>query len=69
MAAPDESLISGFTRVMDEDLNVSGAWGVVFEWVRETNRVLAAGEMTPSRAAAGLAGWDKLEPQLKDALR
>jgi cysteinyl-tRNA synthetase len=61
IAAPDEQLISDFSQVMDEDLNVSGAWGVVFEWVRETNRALAAGEMTSARAAAGLAAWDKMD--------
>src|SRR5690349_18027190 len=39
-APPGESpLVNEFTTAMDEDLNVAAAWGVVFEWVRETNRL------------------------------
>ncbi|MFM7102369.1 MAG: DALR domain-containing protein, partial [Verrucomicrobiota bacterium] len=46
-----------FTGALDDDLNVSRAWAAVFEWVRETNRVLAAGELDAARAAAALAAW------------
>src|SRR5450759_3038034 len=38
-APPD--LLSSFTAALDDDLNISAAWGAVFEWVRETNRRLA----------------------------
>ncbi|HKI68123.1 MAG TPA: cysteine--tRNA ligase, partial [Verrucomicrobiae bacterium] len=27
-----------FSAALDDDLNISAAWGAVFEWVRETNR-------------------------------
>src|SRR5262245_31599988 len=43
---PDPAILASFTGVLDDDLNVSGAWGVVFEWVRETNRVLASGQVS-----------------------
>ena len=58
---PDAKLIEDFTRAMDNDLNVSAAWGVVFDWVRETNRLLAEGKLTPAAAAAALAAWDKVD--------
>ncbi|HUR45102.1 MAG TPA: cysteine--tRNA ligase [Candidatus Saccharimonadales bacterium] len=61
VAEPEAGFVAEFTRVMDDDLNVSGAWGVVFEWVRESNRAIAASEMTPARAAAGLRTWEKVD--------
>lgn len=59
-----EDLVARFTAAMDEDLNVSGAWGVVFEWVRETNRKLAAGEMARDQAAAAWSAWQQVEAVL-----
>ncbi len=63
-AGAPAGLIARFTAAMDEDLNVSGAWGVVFEWVRETNRKLAAGELAREQAVAALAAWDQAEAVL-----
>jgi cysteinyl-tRNA synthetase len=63
-AAPDAALLDRFTAAMDDDLNVSAAWGAIFEWVRETNRLLAAGQLTPAAAAAALAAWDRLDTVL-----
>jgi cysteinyl-tRNA synthetase len=64
-AAPaDPALIAQFTAAMDEDLNISGAWGAIFEWVRESNRLLAAGQMRPTQAAAGLAAWNSMDSVL-----
>ncbi|MFM1768569.1 MAG: Cysteine--tRNA ligase [Verrucomicrobiota bacterium] len=63
-AEADPALVADFTRVMDDDLNVAGAWGVVFEWVRETNRRLAAGDVTPVQAAALLAAWSRVDSVL-----
>jgi cysteinyl-tRNA synthetase len=60
-AAPESSLVTRFTEVMDEDLNVSAAWGVVFEWVRETNRRIAGQDLNPAQAAAGLAAWEQID--------
>ena len=35
-SAGDTGLLEKFSHALDEDLNVSAAWGVIFEWVRET---------------------------------
>jgi cysteinyl-tRNA synthetase len=60
-AGPEPVLLERFTAAMDDDLNVSAAWGVVFDWVRESNRQLAGGLMTAAQAAAALAAWDKVD--------
>jgi cysteinyl-tRNA synthetase len=54
---PDDALMAKVGAAMDDDLNVSGAWGVVFEWVRELNKSLAANQLPPAQAAAALATW------------
>jgi cysteinyl-tRNA synthetase len=61
VAAPDSAVIEKFTIAMDEDLNVSAGWAVVFEWVRELNRLLAASQISPQQAASALATWDKID--------
>ena len=53
-----------FAEALDEDLNIAGAWGSVFEWRNETNRQLAANRITASDAAAALAAWDKVDAVL-----
>ena len=40
-AAPDPTLIAQFAEKLDDDLNISGAWGVIFEWVRHMNSAAA----------------------------
>jgi cysteinyl-tRNA synthetase len=60
-APADPALIAQFTAAMDEDLNISGAWGAIFEWVRESNRLMGAGQMTPAQAAAGVAAWNSMD--------
>ena len=37
-AGPEAGILSSVTAALDDDLNVSAAWSVVFEWVREINR-------------------------------
>ncbi len=59
-ATPDESLLGNISVALDNDLNISGAWGAIFEWVRETNRLLAANELSAENAAAKLAAWNKI---------
>ena len=56
-ANPDEALITKVGAAMDEDLNVSGAWGAIFEWIRELNKSLAASQLQPAQAAVALATW------------
>jgi cysteinyl-tRNA synthetase len=60
-ASPDTALLQRFAEAMDEDLNVSAGWAALFEWVRETNRLLAAGQLTFAQAAAGLAAWQRID--------
>jgi cysteinyl-tRNA synthetase len=63
-AAPAPGLVSQFEAMMDEDLNVSGAWGAVFEWVRQTNRRLDQNGVPAGEAAGALAAWERLDTVL-----
>ncbi len=63
-ADADPKLMAEFTAAMDDDLNVAKAWGVVFDWVREINRLHAASQLTPALAASGIATWQKLDSVL-----
>jgi cysteinyl-tRNA synthetase len=54
-AAP--GLLESFKAAMDDDLNVSAAWGAIFEWVRDQNRLLAEGRLQPVEAASALEAW------------
>ena len=56
-ASPDPTFLARFTEALDADLNVSAAWAVVFDWVRETNREIAGGVMSAESAATALASW------------
>ncbi|HEV2392938.1 MAG TPA: cysteine--tRNA ligase [Verrucomicrobiae bacterium] len=60
-AKPDAELLERFSAALDNDLNVAGAWGVVFEWVRELNRRLAQNNVNSAEAAAALATWDRID--------
>jgi len=64
VASPDVTLLGKFSESLDHDLNVSGAWGVIFEWIRETNRLLAAGQFSNQQAAAALAAWERMNSVL-----
>jgi cysteinyl-tRNA synthetase len=57
----DPTFLSRFADALDDDLNVSAAWAVVFDWVRETNKELASGAMTSSAAATALASWQQVD--------
>jgi cysteinyl-tRNA synthetase len=60
----DSALVGQFSNALDDDLNISGAWGAIFEWVRETNRRLAENSLDAAAAATALATWDKLDSVL-----
>ena len=60
----DEKLVQQFSEALDEDLNISGAWGVVFEWVRDTNRRIAENTLKIADAAAALAAFEKIDSVL-----
>ncbi|MBC8095098.1 MAG: cysteine--tRNA ligase, partial [Akkermansiaceae bacterium] len=63
-AAPDSRLVEEFTAALDNDLNIAGAWGSVFEWVREINRRMADSAFTQPEAAAALTAWEKINTVL-----
>jgi len=59
--SPDAAILDALTKAMDDDLNVSAGWAVIFEWVRELNRLLAASQISPEKAAAALATWERID--------
>jgi cysteinyl-tRNA synthetase len=60
----DGALVEKFTGALDEDLNVAGAWGHIFEWVRATNKAIAEQQVTPKQAADHIAAWEQLDSVL-----
>ena len=68
--SPDP-VTEGFFAALDDDLNVSGALAVLFDTLRESNRRMDEGTLTPAQAR-GLLDWlarvdgvMALEPDLK----
>src|SRR5690606_33538493 len=51
-AEPEPALLERFSAALDDDLNVSAAWGAIFEWVREQNRRMTEQVVRPGDAAA-----------------
>lgn len=67
-----DSARSSFRAALGEDLDISGVLGALFGLIREGNRLLANGQMTPADAEAIdflLKSWDGvlgfLEPEVK----
>src|SRR6478672_2161583 len=56
---------SGFQDALDDDLNISGALGVLFETIRETNRRMDAGEMGAEEAKAWMEWWKAVDQVLQ----
>jgi cysteinyl-tRNA synthetase len=51
----------GFADALDDDLNISGALGVLFEKIRETNRELDAATLNATEAQRLLAWWENVD--------
>jgi cysteinyl-tRNA synthetase len=49
-----------FLNALDEDLNISGALGRLFDWLRDTNRAMDSGELSPGGAAQTLREFERL---------
>jgi len=49
-----------FFAALDDDLNISGAMGHLFDLVRESNRALDDGSLTTGQAAALAQSWTKM---------
>ncbi len=60
-ATETSDLLARFSEALDEDLNVAGAWGAIFDWVSDLNRKFANNSMDASSAAVALATWDKID--------
>src|SRR5262249_23170337 len=60
-AVDHSPLLKQFSDALDSDLNVAGAWGAIFDWVRDTNRRLAENAMDSAAAASALMTWDKVD--------
>ncbi len=52
---------SGFEDALDDDLNISGALGVLFETIRETNRALDVGKLPAEAASSWLQWWERID--------
>jgi cysteinyl-tRNA synthetase len=62
-ATPDASAGSpaeDFLSLLDDDLNISGALGRLFDWLRDSNRAMDAGELSPAQASRTLADFRRL---------
>jgi cysteinyl-tRNA synthetase len=55
-----QRILGEFTAAMDDDLNVSKAWAVIFEEVRVMNAFMAAGKIEPNVAAHRLTICDRM---------
>jgi len=63
-AAGGGALRIAFESALDEDLNISAGWGIVFDWIRDLNRRMAQGPLPASEAAALLADWEQVDSVL-----
>jgi cysteinyl-tRNA synthetase len=59
-----QRLMEEFEAALDEDLNISGALGVLFETIRETNRRIDGGEIDANEAKAWLESWGRVDQVL-----
>ena len=59
-ASGDAAYKTAFDAAMDDDLNISGALGVIFEFIREANKRT----ISPDEAAGILATWEKIDKVL-----
>ena len=54
-----------FEQALDDDLNISGALGVLFESIRQTNRALDTGSVAAADAKAWLEWWNRIDSVLQ----
>jgi cysteinyl-tRNA synthetase len=53
-----------FGDSLDDDLNISGALGFLFETIRETNRLMDENKLEPGTASAWLDWWQRINSVL-----
>lgn len=54
-----------FAAALDDDLNISAALGALFDLVRDTNRALDKGELSPEQARGLLDYWGRIDSVLR----
>jgi cysteinyl-tRNA synthetase len=59
-----ERRVAAFFEALDEDLNISGAMGQLFDLIREANSALDQGELTAGSAASLHAAWQRINSVL-----
>jgi cysteinyl-tRNA synthetase len=64
-AKPLSALAENFFSALDEDLNISGALGYLFDLIRESNSALDRGELAPAQAAQLLTDWRRIDSVLR----
>ena len=63
-ATPFSAFTEKFFNALDEDLNISGALGDLFDLIRESNSALDRGEVSPAQAAQLLGDWRRIDSVL-----
>jgi cysteinyl-tRNA synthetase len=58
---PDIEIINRFKAAIEDDLNVSKCWGVVFEWIRDLNRSMSQKNFSSNQAIIAIATWKTLD--------
>jgi cysteinyl-tRNA synthetase len=56
---------AGFEDALDDNLNISGALGFLFETIRDTNRAMDRGELDAAQAAGWLNWWKRINQTLE----
>ena len=59
------ALVEGFFTALDDDLNISGAMGQLFDLIRDSNRALDAGSLDAGVTAALNAAWARINSVLR----
>lgn len=54
-----------FAAALDDDLNISAALGALFDLVRDTNRAMDKGELSPEQARGLLDYWKRINSVLR----
>jgi cysteinyl-tRNA synthetase len=57
---PDAELLKSFSEALDDDLNVSRARQILFDWVSDGNRQISEGRLSAKDAARNYATWNEI---------
>ena len=59
-----EKGLNGFEAALDDDLNISGAMGEVFDFIRDINRLRSEGYLSASEKDAAMTAMEKIDAVL-----